>query len=122
MDQITLRLDDDLKTELEKEADERGVSRSEHIRDVLASRRDTERLQERLEAREDRIEDLEEQLRERSRVEEKIEDLPDKIRSADTYQERRQRLLDRAGLGQRLKWKVTGVPVDEIDDVDDEGA
>jgi hypothetical protein len=97
------------------------VSRSEHIRDVLASRRDTERLQERLGAREDRIEDLEEQFRERSRVEEKIEDLPDRIRSADTYQERRQRLLDRASLGQRLKWKVTGIPVDEIGVVD-EGA
>lgn len=69
---------------------------------------------ERLESREDRIDDLEEQLRERSRVEEKIEDLPDKIRDRETYSERRQRLLDEASLAQRVKWKVTGVPVEAI--------
>jgi len=115
MEQITLRLGEDLKEELEAEAEERGVSRSEHIRDVLASRRGTDELRERLEAREARIDELERQLTERSRVEEKIEELPDKIRSADTYQERRQRLIDSASLSQRLKWKVTGVPVKQID-------
>jgi len=73
-------------------------------------------LRKRYEAREDRIEDLEGQLRERSRVEEKIEDLPDKIRSTGTYQERRQRLLDQASLTERVKWKITGVPVDRLED------
>jgi chromosome segregation ATPase len=73
-------------------------------------------LRNRYEAREDRIEDLEAQLRERSRVEDKIEDLPDKIRSVGTYQERRQRLLDQASLTERVKWKITGVPVQQLDD------
>ena len=77
-----------------------------------------EELRSRCEAREERIEELEDQLRSRSEVEEKIEELPDKIRERGTYQERRRRLLDRASLGQRLKWKVTGVPVERI--VDDE--
>jgi len=85
------------------------------MRDVLASRRDTGELRERLEAREARIDELERQLTERSRVEEKIEELPDKIRSADTYQERRQRLIDNAGPLQRLKWKLTSLPVERID-------
>jgi hypothetical protein len=59
---------------------------------------------------------LETQLTERSRGEEKIENLPDKIRDQGSYQERRQRLLDTASIGQRLKWKVTGVPVDRVDE------
>ena len=33
---------------------------------------------------------------------------------------RRRRLLDRASLAQRVKWKVTGVPVKMIDGDDDE--
>lgn len=77
-----------------------------------------EDLRTRYEAREDRIEKLEEQLRERSRVEDKIEDLPDRIRAVDTYQERRQRLLDQASVTERIKWKVTGVPVGRLADDD----
>jgi len=77
-----------------------------------------EELHTRCEAREERIEELEDQLRSRSEVEEKIEALPDKIRERGTYQERRRRLLDEASLAQRVKWKVTGVPVGRIDDED----
>lgn len=78
-----------------------------------------EDLHTRYETREDRIEDLETQLRARSRVEEKIEDLPDKIRATGTYQERRQRLLDQASLTERVKWKLTGVPVDRLENDDE---
>lgn len=74
---------------------------------------EVERLRDRLESREERIDELESQLRKRSNIEDKIEDLPDKIRDANTYTERRQRKLDQATLGQRLKWRFTGVPVDE---------
>lgn len=94
MEQITLRLPNDLLQELNDDAAEHGVSRSEHIRNVLRTHENTDALRERLEAREARIDQLEQQLRERSRVEEKIEDLPDKIRDVESYQERRQRLLD----------------------------
>jgi chromosome segregation ATPase len=69
----------------------------------------------RLENREDRIDELEEQLARRSQLEEKVESLPDKIHDRESYQERRQRMLDRASLAQRVKWKVTGVPVDDGD-------
>jgi len=77
---------------------------------------EVERLRDRLESREERIDELESQLRKRSNIEDKIEDLPDKIRDADTYTERRQRKLDQATLGQRLKWRFTGVPVDIDED------
>lgn len=80
-----------------------------------------DRMQE-LESREDRIEELENQLRQRSNIEdeigdvaERVDDLPAKIRGTETYSERRQRKLDQASLTQRLKWKVTGVPVEDED-------
>ena len=138
MQKLTVSLDDrhvyELKARQRLDAD----SRSAALRDLLDERDDLEaecaelrteyedleaeyeELHTRYEAREDRIEDLEGQLRERSRVEEKIEDLPDKIRSTGTYQERRQRLLDQASLTERVKWKITGVPVDRLGDGDGE--
>lgn len=72
-----------------------------------------EDLHTRYEAREDRIEDLERQLAERSQIEEQIEELPDKIRDEMSYSERRQRMLDQASPVERLKWRITGVPVEE---------
>lgn len=73
-------------------------------------------LHTRYEAREDRVEQLEDQLRKRSNIEQEIRDLPDKIRRGESYTERRQRKLDQASLAQRLKWRVTGVPVDDIEE------
>jgi DNA repair exonuclease SbcCD ATPase subunit len=116
MEQITLRLPTDLLEELDEEADEAGVSRSEHVRDVLRTRADTNELRDRIEQKEDRIQQLEEQLARRSQLEEKIEALPDRVRDLEGYQEKRQRMLDEASLATRLRWKVTGVPVDEDPD------
>lgn len=112
MERKTIHLPEDLIESLEGEAEEYGVSFSAYVRELLEDGREYDDLQDRLESREDRIEELERQLSRRSQIETKIEDLPDKIRDMDSYQERRQRLLDRATLSQRLKWKVTGVPVD----------
>lgn len=75
MEQITLRVPNELKEELDEDADERGVSRSEYVREVLRTRRDTERLREQLESREARINELEEQLAKRSQIESKIDTL-----------------------------------------------
>lgn len=112
--QVAVRIPLRQKAKLESESAEMGISRSEYIRSILDDRHRIDELENRLASREDRIDELETQLSERSQIEEKIENLPDKIRDDLTYQERRQRMLDQAGLGQRLKWKVTGVPVDEI--------
>jgi antitoxin component of RelBE/YafQ-DinJ toxin-antitoxin module len=115
MEPLTIRVREDTKESLESEADEYGVSVSEYVRDLLEKGREYDDLEDRLQSKEDRIEELESQLAKRSQIEDKLEDLPDKIRDSETYQERRQRLIDRATLTQRLKWKVTGVPVEELD-------
>lgn len=83
MEQITLRLPARTLAGLEREAAERGVSRSEHVRDVLESRAEVRGLRERLERREARIDDLEEQLRRRSEVEEKIDTLATRQEETD---------------------------------------
>jgi uncharacterized coiled-coil protein SlyX len=111
--QVAVRIPLRQKAALEREAAQRGVSRSEYIRGILDDRNRVGKLEERLAAREDRIDELERQLAERSRVEEKIENLPEKVREEMSYRERRQKMLDQAGLAQRLKWKVTGVPVND---------
>ena len=110
--QVAVRIPLRQKAELEAEAVERGVSRSEYVRGILDDRHRIVELEERVERKQARIDELEAQLTERSRVEEKIEELPDKIRGEMTYQERRQRMLDHASFTERLTWKVTGVPVD----------
>jgi predicted RNase H-like nuclease (RuvC/YqgF family) len=115
MEPLTIRVRKETKESLEEEASEYGISVSEYVRGLIAKGREYDDLHDRLDAREDRVEELEEQLRERSRVEEKIEDLPDKIRDRETYSERRQRLLDEASVAQRLRWRITGVPVEEVD-------
>lgn len=112
MDPLTIRVREETKESLQEEADEYDVSVSERVRTLIERGREYDEVVERLEAREDRIAELEDQLRQRSTVEEKIDDLPDKLRDVESYTERRQRKLDRAGLAQRLKWKVTGVPVE----------
>jgi predicted nuclease with TOPRIM domain len=135
MKKITVSLEEDhLQRLRDRQENGDAGSRSGALREILDEyenlHTEYERLREeyeelhtryeergdRLEAREDRIEELEDQLRERSRVEEKIEDLPDKIRDRETYAERRQRALDEASVSQRLRWLVTGVPVEEIED------
>ena len=113
--QVAVRIPLRQKAELEREAAERGISRSEYMRSILDERHRVDELEEKLVIREDRIDELESQLAERSRVEEKIEDLPDKIRDEMSYSERRRRMLDRASITKRLVWKVTGVPVNDED-------
>jgi hypothetical protein len=90
------------------------------VRQLIEKGREYDNLADRLESREDRIAELEDQLSPRSQIEDKIETLPDKIREAESYQERRQRLINRASVAQRLKWKVTGAPVGNYDDSDNE--
>jgi predicted DNA-binding protein len=116
MEPLTIRVPEDLRESLDSEASEYGVSVSEYVRELIEQGREYDELEERLTSKEQRISDLEEQLAKRSQIQQEIEDLPDKIRDTETYSERRRRLLDEASLTQRLKWKVTGVPVDVIDE------
>ena len=78
-------------------------------------------LNTRCESREERIEELESQLRKRSNIEEKIEDLPAKIQSDLSWSEKRTRAYNNASVSERLLWRITGVPEERIEGVDDEG-
>jgi len=103
--------------------DEHGELAEEYEEMRIRYEATTERvadLKDRLEARERRVDALEDQLRERSRVEDKLDDLPDRLRSGmASYEARRRRLLDEASLVERLKWRITGVPVDQVDALDE---
>jgi len=85
--QTTIRLEEELVDDLDEEAEDAGISRSEHIRQILQERRESEILQdrldttlERLESREERIRELEEQLAKRSQLESKVEDVALEVR------------------------------------------
>jgi DNA repair ATPase RecN len=79
-------------------------------------RTECEELRTRLDAREDRIDELEEQLARRSQIEEKVDVLAERVEESQlTYAEKRQRMIDPASLSKRLRWRVTGVPVDQYD-------
>jgi len=122
VNRITISVTSDQNEFLEEVAGDDGEheSKSAAVRSFIDAaeskhelQEEIDRLRDRLESREERINELESQLRKREQIEEKIEDLPAKLRDADTYTERRQRKLDRATLAQRLRWKFTGVPVED---------
>ena len=85
--QTTIRIEEELVDDLDEEAEDVGISRSEHIRQILQERRESEILQdrldttlERLESRERRIQELEDQLARRSQLESKVEDVALEVR------------------------------------------
>ena len=116
----------------ERQAEGDVSSRSAALREILDEydevhteceelRTECEELRTRLEARETRVDDLEEQLARRSQIEEKVDALAERVEESQlTYAEKRQRMIDRASLAERLRWRVTGVPVDEYDEVVEE--
>jgi chromosome segregation ATPase len=88
---ITIRIEGDLIDSLDAEAEDKDVTRSEYVRQILKDRRESDELREeidtlreQLDRRQERIETLEEQLARRSNIEEKVEDLPDKLRDAES--------------------------------------
>ena len=85
--QTTIRLEEELIEDLDEEAEDAGISRSEYIRQILRERRESEILQdrlettlERLESREERIQELEDQLARRSQLESKVEEVALEVR------------------------------------------
>lgn len=85
--QTTVRLEESLIDDLDEEAEEKDVSRSEYIRQILRERDEREELRdeihtlrERLESREERIEELEQQLTRRSQIEDKVEEVALEVR------------------------------------------
>jgi len=84
MRNVTIRLRQDLIDSLDDEADDRDVSRSEYIRQILDDRHEVDELRDRLDAREARIDELEEQLARRSQIGEKVDTLAKRVDEQDT--------------------------------------
>lgn len=111
MEQTTIRLPTELLEELSEEADERGVSRSEHIREVLEER-------ERIDELEQRVDELETELarvhREKRQVLEQREEHGELVAALQEERALEQRRAQ-AGVVTRAKWWLTGMPTDEND-------
>ena len=91
MQNLTIRLREELIDRLDREAEEAGVTRSEYIRQIIEDRHRAAELEEtvddlrdRLNAREERVRELEEQLARRSQVEEKVDELALEVREEAT--------------------------------------
>lgn len=82
MKNLTVRVPESLIQDLDEEAEEEEMTRSEYVREILQERHGTEELQtkvetlqDRVESREARIDTLEQQLSRRSEIEEKVDTL-----------------------------------------------
>lgn len=80
MRQITLRIPERTLDELEEEAEERGVSRSEHIRDILDDRHEADELRREIDRLEARLREQERRERERASLENRVDELAIEVR------------------------------------------
>jgi len=89
--QTSFRLNTDVLDELDTEAENRNLTRSEYLRQIVRERHRADSLADKcdtlrteLNRREDRVSELEDQLRKRSRVEEKVDEMALQLRESDT--------------------------------------
>jgi len=115
MQQITLRLSADMIESLEGEADERGVSRSEHLRDVIDSRHEHEAEVDELREEVDELQTEVERLRNEKQL--VLEEREEKQKLARYVEEERrvEQQWREAGLATRMKWRLLGMPSDGVD-------
>jgi predicted nucleic acid-binding Zn-ribbon protein len=116
MKSISTRVEDETADELEGLADERGSSVSQVTRDLIRKgleyddlKSERDRLERQLVATNSRIDDVTELVA-----------YVDAQRELERYRERRERKLDQAGVLTRAKWWITGIPVDDVDEIGDE--
>lgn len=116
MQQITVRLDEDTIESLEDEANERGESRSEYLRDVIASRHEVDELRTEVENMrgeheqevkqlQAKVDDLQRQLMSANQRIDDVNELKEYIESEKSLSERKAK----AGVLTRAKWWFTGM-------------
>ncbi|WP_254547486.1 ribbon-helix-helix domain-containing protein [Halomarina pelagica] len=106
MQQITVRLPERTLAEVDREAAKAGASRSEYIREVLASRDDSPEHEQEVEGLRTEVDRLRRQL---AAANSRIDASNELVRAV----EREQSLAERkaqAGLVTRAKWWLTGMP------------
>lgn len=120
MQPTTIRLPDEVLTEVDDEAKDRGLSRSDYIRELIENRHDYARLQDDYE---DQLRDYEETIErlqnEKRLILEQREEHTDLVeyveeeRSMQRRREDREQRRAEAGVLTRAKWWLTGMPEDD---------
>jgi transketolase len=120
MEPITLRIESDTLEEIDDEAEQSDQTRAEYLREVIGNRHRHEQIQaeheEILRDYEQKVDELETEL-DRVHNEKRLileqreenEQLVNYVEAEKTLQERKAS----ANMFTRLKWKVTGVPIEE---------
>ena len=104
MPHLSLRVDEELLDELDAEAEERGVSRSDHIRNTLESR-------ERVEELERENQQLRNQLAAVNAHQEDVDELVEYVeeeRALQREERERRRERERAPIWRRVRWAIFG--------------
>lgn len=119
MASLTIRADDDLLDSLEDEAEERGVSRAQHVREILRDRHgDADRvaaLERKLDECKARADELETECERVRREKRQLLDQREEHQELVAAVQREQSLAERrarAGLWTKLKWSIRGMPDD----------
>jgi hypothetical protein len=100
MDQITIRLEEDVLEEVEAEAEEEDETRSEYLRNVIASRNEHDDLQT-------EVERLRREKRQILEQREQNQQLAKYVEREKSIQERRQEWME-ADLATRMRWRLFG--------------
>jgi metal-responsive CopG/Arc/MetJ family transcriptional regulator len=118
MAQTTLRLPADMLDALDNEADEHDASRSEYIRDILASRHEHDGMHDEYTRRIAELERENERLhRERRQLLDQRDEHQELVRYADNERQMEQRREQRrqANILRRAWWYLAGTPDDETE-------
>lgn len=122
MQPTTVRLDDETLAEVDTEAKEQGLSRSDYIRELIKTRHDYDRLQndyeEQLRDYEQTIERLQNEKRlilEQREEHTELVEYVEEERSMQRRREDREQRRAQAGVLTRTKWWLTGMPDDDAD-------
>lgn len=134
MENIGIRVTEEMLEQLDNEAQKQDVSRSEYIRTILSNRHETNQIQteyeEKLNNHKNKIEDLKEQLenvkQERDRIQRQLRETNKRIDNVDEVvnyvkeekeinkiRREREKKLDKiksAPIWKRAKWKILGIP------------
>ena len=130
MESVTVRFGEETVEWLDGEADRRGESRAEVIREAVAKGREAaevrseaeaeaEELRSELEQAQNRIGELENQLRAVNTRNDDVDELVEYVEHEKTLQERRaerEQEREQAGVFTRAKWWLVGRPAEDTTD------
>lgn len=126
MQRVTFKLEESALEEIDDEADDDDVSRSQHLRNIIHSRHEAERLRDELEDLRDEYEGKLQEARNRAkalnRENEQVDELAkfaEREQSIQVKREIREDKRSEAGLLTRASWWLTGGPTVSDEELED---